>query len=246
MSTFFFIFLLVIGFCVLMYMTLPKTDELREIHKDLPKIDDGFNSTKKIIGDNLNFCLALNEVEEKIYIALNENKFFREAYNYHHFRITRKEIDYNELTGIKIVEDDVTVSSINRGSQLTGALVGGVIAGGIGATVGGITGKTTGSKHIKNLMLRIEIKDSDRPYYDLPFFESKKPVEKKDRTLNRAYEDITSWSIILSNIIKENDKQVFLDVTNSISQEIEKLNELKNRNIISEEEFINLKAKLIK
>ncbi|QYG30024.1 SHOCT domain-containing protein [Mammaliicoccus sciuri] len=230
------------------------------------------NATREIRGQNENFYIGIDETKRMIKISVNRSKMFRTRDNYKHYSIFSKVFYYKNLISVEIIEDTVTVSKTNRGSQLIGAGIGGALLGGTGAVIGGLSGKKTGTTEIKNVTLRIVIDDENNSVFDLPFLESKYPIKKTSNQYTKAINSIYSWHSILTKIIenddkieneqfkednkneiesnqpnKENNKEVPTEINNNtnIVNQLEKIADMKNNGLISEVEFNKLKEKII-
>lgn len=231
------------------------------------------NATRELRGQNENFYIGIDEKKRMIKISVNRSKTFRTRDNYKHYSIRSKVFYYNDLISVEIIEDTVTVSKTNRGSQLIGAGIGGALLGGTGAVIGGLSGKKTGSTEIKNVTLRIVIDDENNSVFDLPFLESKYPIKKTSNQYTKAINSIYSWHSILTKIIenedkikneqfkedtlknvesnqaiKDDNKDVLKEIKNidtNIVDQLEKLANMKSEGLISEVEFNKLKEKII-
>ncbi|WNJ99974.1 SHOCT domain-containing protein [Thalassospiraceae bacterium LMO-JJ14] len=162
---------------------------------------------------------------------------------------------FRSLIATEVLEDGVSISSTNRGSQIVGAAVGGVLLGGVGAVIGGLSGSSTTSNRAKKITLRIVTDDFQKPNFDivmLDFSDSTKGVEKESIIYKQAIEEAAAWHSRLSTILKrlsENDESQMPKLQNvsgkSIADEIEKLATLLEKGLITEEEFKAQKANLL-
>lgn len=121
---------------------------------------------------------------------------------------TVKSIQFSELIETKLLEDDLTVTSISRASQLGGALVGGVIGGGIGAIVGGSGGTQYSEKKVKNIKLQFTVNDLSNPIYNISFLNEDNYIEKYEIKYKTQIELATKWCKMFEVILKRNEKLV--------------------------------------
>lgn len=125
------------------------------------------------------------------------------------------------------------------GVSIGGALVGSVIAGPIGAVLGGRKGITTEEKVEDNRQLYLIIKDEDKVYnlelfsfdYDL----LKKVIPEKEIGATSKSDELLAKANV-SDSSKNNE---------DIYSEIERLSALKDKGILTEEEFSKKKAELL-
>lgn len=96
---------------------------------------------------------------QDIYVSThNTNGFAIDIENNKVLLITRsheKELDYENLISVEVLQDNATVISTSRGSQLAGAAIGGALFGVAGAVVGGLSGSQTSSSKVKKNSTKI-------------------------------------------------------------------------------------------
>lgn len=156
-------------------------------------------------------------------------------------KLTRKPDDiysFNELVEFELLEDDSQVSSGGVGR----ALVGGVLAGGAGAIVGGVTGKKKIKRNIESLIIRITVDDLDNPIIMLPIITKKTKTSSKEyeQAFNDSQKIISTLNVIANNADEIIQKvEVIKDTEPSADpyEEIKKLKELLDMDIITQEEY---------
>ena len=116
------------------------------------------------------------------------------------------------------------------------ALIGGVIAGGVGAVVGANTRKT---EIITDLKIRIVTKNSSKSSYMI-WLKSKEMSKQAFEFVNEVY-------AMIKNIISKNDitKNEINNSNKGILEQFEDLQNLKNKGIITQEEFEEKKKELL-
>lgn len=163
---------------------------------------------------------------------------------------------FNNLIATEVLEDGVSVSRTNRGSQLIGAAVGGVLLGGAGAIIGGLSGSTTSSDRVKKVILRVVTDDIQRPNFDMVFLDvsatNKKGIEKSDPKYKEAIENAAAWHSRLTTILKRlSEKDAAHNPTaveqlgSSVADEIGKLAQLRDNGLLTQEEFTTQKISLL-
>ena len=178
--------------------------------------------------------------------------------------------DVNELVSIvtptKIYvyrySDIVSISYEENGSDvynksLGGAVVGGLLFGGVGAIVGGSTAKATQNKEVSSMSIKILLKNTSNPTLVLKIYSGATLKTKKiaDRThYEGLMKEVSGIKDIFSIIIDITDKKNAqakststprMLSTGSVADELQKLAKLKEAGILSEEEFIAQKSKLL-
>ena len=155
----------------------------------------------------------------------------------------------------EIFVDGETITKTARGSQLGGALIGGLALGGVGAIIGGLSGKTRSSEKVKRVDLRITVNSTKSPLHDINFMD----IEgKKDGIVYKsAMDQARHWHGLIAVLIKmadneDSSKEGFEslskekgDSTASLADELSKLSDLRDKGVLSEEEFSIQKQKLL-
>jgi hypothetical protein len=153
------------------------------------------------------------------------------------------------ILSIEVVEDGKTITKTDRGSQIGGALIGGLAFGGVGAVIGGLSGKTSSEIKVNKLTLHLIIDDVQRPVFDIDLLSFQ--TQKGSFTYQEAVKKIDYWYGLLSVLVnskKETTKvpnESLIDSNTSMSDELLKIADLRKTGILSEEEYIQCKAKII-
>lgn len=151
-----------------------------------------------------------------------------------------KVYDYADILEYELLEDGDTVTKGGLGR----AIVGGALIGGVGAIVGGVTGKRTNKKVVSILSIKITTKDMNKPvvYIDL--------ISKRTKSNSLAYHNAyvnaqKILSILAILTTGEDSKKQQKNESLSLTDEILKLRDLLDKDIITEEEFIKGKEKIL-
>jgi hypothetical protein len=214
--------------------------KMKESLKKIPN----FTPSKTINAFGNAYIFEVDEVNEKI--ALIDHK--------HNMKI----IDFSHILGCEIKIDGDTISSKSTSRTIGGALVGGVILGGAGAVIGGLSGDSKQKKTVSTLTLLIKIKDISNPTIRYECYNAteatartKNHVDINDVTfqnaLNSANEVKNIITIILNRIDSNPNKptEVSKSASSSTADELLKLHDLKEKGIITEDEFQCQKNKLL-
>lgn len=167
---------------------------------------------------------------------------------------------FRDLMKSELVDDGSTVTSTSRSSQLAGALVGGLLFGGVGAVVGGLTGKKNNARTIKDLALHIVVNDRAKPLFVIDVLALKKAVggnKVKAPVLQAQKAQALIAGLIKTaddeDRAKEREQLVAIAAPKpatqeraSFADEFMKLAKLRQDGALSEQEFTDLKAELIR
>lgn len=176
------------------------------------------------------------------------------------------QLRYEDILKVSYEEDGRTIFSRSAGRTIGGAVAGGVLFGGAGAVVGGLSGKSTGEKKVKTMEVRIVTRNAASPAIILSLhcgsYDELNVNESKYKELKKIALDIRDLiSVIIDKaqtppelprpeVSESVDKVVGDDKSattgsTSIADELLKLAKLKDAGIITDEEFNELKKKLI-
>lgn len=201
-----------------------------------------FTVTKKIVGHSNKYIIALDEHREKAVYVANSVRVF----------------SYEDVLGCEIIEDGQTISQKSTGRTIGGALVGGLLAGGSGAIIGGLSGKSTSTQEVSSLNVKIRLKDLNDPsiiIYCFSASELTNVTKKKIKTTDPVYgpiynatkKEAETLKDIFAIIIDKVDRKYQVDAkANSISDELLKLNDLKEKGILTNIEFEEQKQKILR
>ncbi len=173
----------------------------------------------------------------KVLVIVGEN--FHEIFN------------YADIIDVSYVENGDQLYTKSTGRTVGGAIVGGVLMGGAGAVIGGLSGDSKQSKVIKSINIKILLRSTSRTSCVLYFKDISRNLntkEESDRKLYNTYVKRANQAKDILSVIIDNAKQSSIPVTPpvvqqvitptlSIADELSKLADLKDRGILTEEEF---------
>ena len=158
---------------------------------------------------------------------------------------------FEDIYSCELLKDNVIVSQKSTARTIGGAIIGDAIAGRAGMIVGGLSGGSH-SKSIPSLIeLKIVIKDIKSPIYKMTFYN--KNINISSQFGGLAYE-AEVWKNRINLIIEEIDLETIdqeegtdesFNGNQSLADELAKLHELKQKGILTEEEFNAQKKKLL-
>lgn len=154
-------------------------------------------------------------------------------------------INYTDLINVELIENGTTVLKKTTSRTVGGAVIGGVLLGPLGAIFGGVSGKSHLHGKTNSIALKITINNMQKPIHYLYFLN----VETKRNSLvySNAKTLAEKWHGKFATIINSVDNSMAnTDVqSNSIADELLKLNTLREKGIITEDEFNKQKQKLL-
>lgn len=200
-----------------------------------------FNPTQQFIGNDGHSGIAIDEDRKKVCLI---------THLYGNNMVNTEVLSYQDLISSEVFEDEKTITSTSRSSQIGGALVGGIAFGGVGAIIGGLSGKTTSTQKPKRIDLRITVNRTASPIHDVNFMNIE--TEREGIIYTVALQQARHWHGLISILIRQADEEYSpsrskIASSNSIyiPDEIRKLAQLRDERLISDEEFVAQKAKLL-
>ena len=155
--------------------------------------------------------------------------------------------NYSDIVTVEIVVDG-KVTETKKSPSIGGTIVGGVVAGGIGAVIGGTNmAKETTEEQVSTIKVHILLRNSNTNNFDVIFYDGVGPIKTTNDFYKKIYQNAQDTYDILRLAMDKSLKDTVVEsqkVTSCI-EELNKLAELKNYGVITEEEFITLKAKII-
>lgn len=235
--------IIVIGVGIGIAQTVSVSNKMKAMEEKLESLPN-FSPTQKIMGNNGDTGLAIDEEAKKVVLIKNGPT-----------GVDLKPITYRDVLSSEIFVDGETVSKAARGSQFGGALIGGLALGGVGAIIGGLSGKTRSSEKVKRIDLRVTVNDIKSPLHEINFMD----IEgKKDGIIYKSsMEQARHWHGLITVLIKladnedvrrergESSSQANGGSTASLADELSKLSDLRDKGVLSDEEFSVQKQKLL-
>lgn len=224
---------------------LKTSDEINnEIDQSMSQIEN-FTITSKVDSFSGYFVFAIDERNEKIaYVNLCSKKVF----------------SFTDVVGVELIENGRTISKKSTTRIIGGAIVGGVLAGGVGTIVGGLSGSPKQKYRVSSISVKILLRNLNETSFVIECLESSsfipgKPVDIDTENpiyiaCKKVAEDIRDLvSIVIdrvdnkTSVNKQTDSNEIKRV--SISDELMKLSDLKDKGILTEEEFLIQKNKIL-
>lgn len=221
-------FIIGVGLAIFQITTNKKhKEEAKGVIQSIPD----FNATDTYLSETSGISLSFDADRKKI--CLIDRNHLTHIYTYD--QILQCEVDVDG----DIVLKQSTTSTIGR------SVLGGILSGGVGAVIGGVTSSKKQKENINSIDLKITINDHSNPIFKINFLNTK---TKKGSILYRlSYDAVERWHGIVSGFIqKGNELQPSIQYTHiSIADEISKLKDLLDKEVISPEDFEKQKSKLL-
>ena len=226
-----------------------KKNERNEAMKQILSGIEEFTVSKKIEGFGGHYIFAIDENNEKVALVT---------------QTVKQVINFSDIIGVELIEDGSTISKKSATRTIGGAIVGGVLAGGAGTIVGGLSGSSKQKNTVSSISVKILLRSLDNPSLIVNCFDSrtmtvegKASIETEGKLESYIYkigkQNADEIKDLISVIIDRVDNKTseFKTTENvekkpdSISDELIKLNELKEKGILTEEEFTIQKSKIL-
>ena len=161
-------------------------------------------------------------------------------------------INFADIISVELLEDSNVSFSKSTMRVIGGGLIGGAIAGGAGAVVGGLSGDSNVKKEVSKIQIKLLVRNQKVPnfifdcYDGIPLNSNEEPYKE---TMREIYSVVDHISVIINMMDREYQHQENLLIsepkTQSIADELEKLCALREKGILSAEEFEKQKAKIL-
>jgi hypothetical protein len=154
--------------------------------------------------------------------------------------------DFAQISSVEVLENGVTVTSTNRGSQVLGAAVGSLF-GRAGEVIGGLSGSSRSRGRLRGITLKIFVDDLANPVYTIPFFwdKSSKGVDPDEPHAKEARQRTDRFHAHVLNAMRQAQKQTSPSPPTASASELRTLWEMKLAGALTEEEFAQQKSRLL-
>ena len=230
---------IIISSLILVFHEKAKQEEFDSIINNT----DDFSASFTIKNSNYQYLISVDDNRRKIlYVSVKDD--------------IKHIFEFENVISVEILEDSNTTYSKSSARTIGGGLLGGIIGGGVGAIVGGLSGSSKGKKKIKEIQVKILLRNYSIPAIYIDCLNSNGVnCDSDSLTYKNAIEEARQIADKLSVIIDLIDRETKSTQNNSfenpaipkdsVADELEKIYRLKEKGIISEEEYEKLKAKLL-
>lgn len=113
------------------------------------------------------------------------------------------DVAWSDISRVEVERNGGSLTTTNRGSQLTGAAVGSVLLGPMGMLMGGLSGSKATRERVNELALRIMVEHPTRPVYRIVFFSaSGKGIAASSLGLRAPGEKLDHFHALLVNAMR--------------------------------------------
>ncbi len=215
--------------------------------RDILTEGDKFTVSKNVDGFAGSYLFAIDETNEQIGFVVNKEKTI---------------INFIDIIGVELIENGNIIIKKSTARTIGGAIIGGALAGGAGAIVGGLSGSSKQKNKVSSVNIKILLRSIDKPSLMINCYDSwmnsklvktlHEARQEEDYVYNIGKKNADEIKDLISVIIDRTDnktKSVIESNTslnsNSIANELIKLNELKEKGILTESEFTLQKNKIL-
>ena len=154
-------------------------------------------------------------------------------------------VSYKDLIEVQILENNTPVEQKCSALGAAGrAIVGAGIAGTAGAIVGGLSGKTTTVSEV-NIKVKILVRDQTFPSIIINCFDGTTEAPILSKCKEDAHKIFDLCSVIIDRCEKAGRKATKHTENDDMIKKLEKLGELRNNGILTEDEFNQEKKKIL-
>lgn len=236
------ILIIIILFTPIIYIVVSKsnqTDRQKQLDSVLENSED-FTASYIVKNSDSKHMFCIDDNKRKILYIIANNQI-------------KHLFDFENLISVELIEDSNTTYSKSSVRTIGGGVIGGIIGGGTGAIIGGLSGSNNGVKKVKEILVKILLRNYSTTAIYIECLKNQGIEWDTDSKIYKeAIEEARNISDKLSVIIDLLDKEEKSMLAESsknkdisITDEIEKLYILKEKGIISYEEFEKYKEKLL-
>lgn len=195
-----------------------------------------FRATTIINGIQTFYSFSIDQEKKKIMVITAEDR---------DSELRKHIIDFSDIISVELLKDSNVSYSKSTMRTIGGGIVGGVIAGGAGAIVGGLSGGSKEERTISNISVKLLLRNLNVTSITMECLKNGSILDNSDSPFIKEAQSIVDHvSVIIDLVDKENGVQKRKS-TSSIADELEKLYALKEKGILTEEEFQKQKDKLL-
>ncbi len=226
-------------FIIALVVSIKRTNKRHDVIQGM-KSNSNFKVSSEITSDDAKFWVGISNESEQIKIVNLQSNGEKSSEDL---------IEFSNIISVELLEDGKTTYSKSTIRTIGGAALGGVLAGGAGVIVGGLSGNTNVKNEISKIEVKLLLRDYKKSSIIVSFY-SDSEIEKGGLIYNLAHTNAMQLIDEIKVIIDKADREYAQTHINNnqpidVSQEIERLYDLKVRGIISEEEFRKLKERHI-
>ncbi len=249
--TWLFWFLLIAFIIAMLFGAVAAQDEekkQKQIKDELIQAAKAYHGSATVTGIQHRFKMIFDDEQKRIVIVYPGSKV--------------KIIKFSDIRGVELVEDGTILQSKSMMRAVGGAIVGKMVAGGAGAIIGGLSGDSKQKKKISSIDVIIKLRGLSEPTFAINCFDAqtlcaKKEVNSDDsfygNMIKTAFNDANRIVELVSVVIDANDREQKEEDSkasvpaSSISdiEALEKLVSMKEKGLLTDQEFESMKSRII-
>jgi hypothetical protein len=199
---------------------------------------------------------------DDLFVSYDDQSYVGLKFDTQQVILGRKDSDFiflfSQITSVEVVQDGVSITKTNRGSQLVGGAVGALALGGIGAIVGGLTGSTRSSSNVRSILLKVLMDDRNFPAFSICFLntQGEKGYEKDSDPVKNAQAKVERLHGHLLNGMRQVESEARVAARppaiaetgkhRSDAEDLQQLWKLKQEGILTDDEFQQQKTRILR
>jgi hypothetical protein len=196
----------------------------------------GFSAAFKVMSEDGSTGIAIDQDAKKVCLSSKKGT-----------TLEHKVVGYRDLLEVEIMEDGHSITKTSRSSQAGNAILGGILLGGVGAVVGALTSSTKTTGKIRRVDLKIVVNDVKSPVFLINFMNVQANAGGiiHQAASKKAMEWLGRLKVLITMADNE-DKAAHTPIrVTSNADELLKLADLRDRGILTEQEFQQQKAQVL-
>lgn len=230
------------------YLPLNVNAKKEEMKLHISTIEENFSADKFVYNraETHNWGIAKTGKEPCVIIDNTNKKVMflsdvDETYN-------KKIISFKDIISVEIVENGTTIFSKSTTRTIGGALVGNALMGGAGAVVGGLSGNSKQKGKVKNISVKILVRDVNNPTITIVILKEREmdTTSNDYQSLRKFADEIKDVISVIIDVEDKSEKSIARKIVNTdTTEELMKLAGLKEKGLLTDEEFAKMKARLL-
>jgi hypothetical protein len=195
-----------------------------------------FKPNRKVTNKKGRYLFAADDSTEKfVYITPNSTHIF----------------SYKDIISVEVIEDGEVVIKKSISRTIGGAIIGGVIAGRAGTIVGGLSGGNKQKFKVSSIIVKILLRNHQGTSLKIPCLEGILNTHDDIKDAKNEANLLNDILIIIIDKIDRNELSNSYQEPNkasnySLADELMKLNEMKEKGVLTEYEFFVQKERILR
>lgn len=236
------IIVLVIIFIICLVVSIINQNSRKEHLNSILRRNDNFSASFTVENHESRYLFCVDDNRKKILYIIEEDS-------------VEHLLNFENIISVEIIEDSNITFTKSSTRTIGGGIVGGLIGGREGAIIGGLSGDSKGEREVLEVKVRLLLRNYSVPSIYIECLRNEGLEHNSNDLIYKcAIEEARKISDKLSVIIDLVDREeraqqiesIGKQTSNtSIADELEKLHSLKDKGVISEDEYNKLKNNLL-